>query len=126
MTSILKTQDENKELLQQVIAGIQEKKGTGIRVLDLRNIDDTITDYIVVCQGNTPIQVAAISNSVEDTVRKNIGMKPVHTAGMRNAIWVALDYTDVIVHVFEPEARNFYDVDNLWDDAVITEIADED
>ena len=45
---------------------------------------------------------------------------------MRNAIWVALDYTDVIVHVFEPEARNFYDVDNLWDDAVITEIADED
>lgn len=116
--------NENKQLVQAIINGIQEKKGKNITVVDLSNINDTITKYLVICEGNSPTQVGAIHDSIREFARKEAGQKPTSTDGTRNCIWVAMDYVDVIAHVFLPEARDFYDIDNLWEDAPITEIPD--
>lgn len=105
------------KLIEAIIAGIEEKKGENITVLDLKEIGDTITQYMVICEGNTPIQTNAIYNSVRDTVQQRTGEKPVSSDGTRNSLWIAMDYVDVVVHIFVPEAREFYDIDNLWEDA---------
>ncbi len=106
-----------EKLVKATIEGIQEKKGHNITVIDLKEIDDTITQFLVICEGNSPTQVAAITDSVRDYVRIHAGQKPTSTDGTRNCLWVAMDYTDVVVHIFLPEAREFYDIDNLWEDA---------
>lgn len=111
--------NEAKKLIQQIIEGIQDKKGKGIIVADLTHIEDTICNYFVICQGNTPTQVSAIVDSIKDYARK-----PYATDGLRNAEWVAMDYADVLVHVFLPETRRFYDLEHLWADAKLTEIPD--
>lgn len=116
--------NENKKLVEAIINGIQEKKGKNIVVVDLNEINDTITKYLVICEGNTPTQVSAIQDSIREFARKEAGQKPVSVDGTRNCIWVAMDYIDVIAHVFVPDARDFYDVENLWEDAPITEIPD--
>lgn len=115
---------ETKKLVQSIIEGIQEKKGHRIRVADLTNIDDTICKYLVVCEGNSPSQVQAIEDSVWDMVFKNEGEKPRAVDGLRNSLWVAMDYTDVIVHIFVPDAREFYDIDHLWEDADMEDVPD--
>lgn len=115
---------ETEKLVKACIAGIQEKKGKKIRVVDLEGIDETITKYMVICEGNSPTQVAAITESVRDFARKEAASKPTGVDGTRNNIWVAIDFTDVVVHIFVPDAREFYDVDNLWEDAEINDIPD--
>ncbi len=111
-----------KELIESIIEGIQEKKGYDIVVADLHEIEDTICDHFIICQGNSPTQVQAITDSVEEFARKKGGAKPAAIDGLRNAQWVAMDYTDVVVHIFLPEAREFYDLEHLWADAVLTEV----
>ncbi|MBQ0047510.1 MAG: ribosome silencing factor [Prevotellaceae bacterium] len=115
---------ETEQLVEACIAGIQEKKGKNIRVVNLEGIDDTITKFLVICEGNTPTQVAAITDSVREFTRKQAHMKPTAVDGTRNNIWVAMDYVDVVCHVFVPDAREFYDIDNLWEDADYEEIPD--
>ena len=115
---------EREQLVKACIAGIQEKKGRKIRVVNLEGIDDTITQFLVIGEGNSPSQVAAITDSVKEFARKEAHAKPTAVDGTRNNLWVALDYTDVVVHVFVPDAREFYDVDHLWEDADITDIPD--
>lgn len=114
--------NENKKLVQAIIDGMQEKKGKDIVVVDLNDINDTITKYLVICEGNTPTQVSAIQDSIREFARKEAGQKPISVDGTRNSIWVAMDYVDVIAHVFVPDARDFYDIENLWEDAPLTEI----
>lgn len=116
--------DETKELIKNVIEGIQEKKGKSIIVADLTHIEDTICNYFIICQGNSPSQISAIVDSVRDMVRKNCGIKAYGVDGLRNAQWVAMDYGDVLVHVFLPEVRSFYDLEHLWADAKLTSIPD--
>ncbi len=116
--------EETKRLLNTIIEGIQEKKGSSIVVADLRNIDGTICQYFVICQGNSPMQVEAIAESVGDYCREKAGEKPAHVVGLENAQWVAIDFTDIIVHIFLPEVRAFYDLETLWQDAQLTEIPD--
>ena len=116
--------EETKTLVDSIVEGIQEKKGRRIRVADLDGVGDTICRYLVICEGNTPTQVAAICDSVEYMAHKRAGEKPVRIAGQNNSIWIAMDYADVMVHIFMPEAREFYDIDHLWDDAEVTEIPD--
>ena len=112
---------ETEKLVASCIAGIQEKKGRKIRVVNLEGIDDTITKYLVI---GSPSQVAAITESVREFARKQANARPSAVDGTRNNLWVALDYIDVVVHIFVPDAREFYDVDNLWEDAEITDIPD--
>ena len=91
---------------------------------DLTGMEGTICRYFVICQGNSPSQVEAITESVGDFVRKELDEKPVHVVGLENAQWVAMDFTDVLVHVFLPDVRMFYDLEHLWDDAKLTNIPD--
>ena len=116
--------ENNSQLLNSIIEGIQEKKGKRITIDDLDGIDGTICRYFVICEGNTPMQVEAITDSIEEIARPKGGEKPVHIVGRENGVWVAMDYTDVIVHIFVPETRSYYDLDNLWQDAKLTEIED--
>lgn len=108
---------EKNELVESIIEGIQEKKGKNISSIRLKGISGTICDYFVICEGNTPTQVSALADSVEEIVRKKTTEKPIRIHGQQKAEWIAIDYGDVIVHIFLPELRTFYNIDNLWDDA---------
>ena len=122
--------NEAETLVKKITEGIQEKKGKNIVIADLTAIDDTICSYFVICQGNSPSQVIAIVDSVKEYVHKEIDDKPTGIDGLRNAEWVAMDYrvamdySDVLVHVFLPETRNFYNLEHLWADAKLTQIPD--
>lgn len=111
-----------EKLIQTIIEGIQEKKGSDIVVADLSGIEGTICKSFVVCQGNSPTQVEAIADSVTETVREKAHEKPSRVVGLRNAQWVAMDYGDVLVHIFLPEVRNYYDLEHLWADAPLKRI----
>ena len=119
-----KNDTKEKDLIEQIVEAIQEKKGKGITVVDMNGLGNSICDYFVICQGNSPAQVGAITDSVEDMVRINCQRKPYAIDGLRNAQWVAMDYGDVLVHVFLPDVRAFYDIEHLWADAKITNIPD--
>jgi ribosome-associated protein len=111
-----------EQLLDTIVKGIQEKKGQDITIIDLRGIDGAIAQYFVICQGNTPTQVEAITDSIADMAREELREKPAHVVGLELAHWVAMDYTDVMVHIFVPDMRSYYNIENLWQDAKLTEI----
>lgn len=113
-----------KELVETIKEAIQEKKGSNIVVADLTKIEGTICQYFMICTGNSPTQVEAIAESVGDVVREKLGEKPVHVVGLENAQWVAMDYTDVLVHIFLPDVREYYDLEHLWEDAPVEQIPD--
>ena len=116
--------NEAKKLIKQITEGIQEQKGKNIVIADLTKIEDTICNYFVICQGSSTSQVTAIVESVKEFARKGAETKPYAVDGLRNAEWVAMDYADVLVHVFLPETRNFYNLEHLWADAKLTKIPD--
>lgn len=118
--------EQVKKLLDTIVSGIQEKKGSRIVIADLSGIQGTICQYFIICQGNTPTQVEAIAESVGDLCREQLREKPLHVVGLDNALWVAMDYTDVMVHVFVPDMREYYDLEHLWADAQLTEVPDMD
>lgn len=118
-----KTVDTNI-LLKEIIEAIQEKKGKNIVIADLTKLGNTICDYFVICTGNSPTQVSAITDSVEYMVKKSTSYRPIAIDGLRNAQWVAMDYGEVLVHIFMPETREFYDIDHLWADAKLEIIPD--
>lgn len=113
---------QKNKLVESIVKGIQEKKGTDIVIADLRGIDGTICDYFIICQGNSPTQIDAITDSVEETARIEASEKPVKIAGLTNAEWVAMDYTDILVHIFLPEMRSYYNLEDLWEDASLTRV----
>jgi ribosome-associated protein len=110
------------ELLINIIKGIEEVKGNDIDILDLREIENTVCDYFIICNGNSNTQVNAIVNSVQKTVSKELKDKPWHVEGSENAEWVLMDYVDIVVHVFQKHVREFYNIEGLWGDAKITTI----
>jgi len=118
--------EQTEALLKSIVKGIQEKKGSQIVIADLSGIDGTICRNFVVCQGNSPTQVEAIADSISNTVREERHEKPAHVVGLENAMWVAMDYTDVLVHIFLPDVRAYYDLEHLWEDAPLTHIPDMD
>lgn len=115
---------ETQYLVEKIKDAIQDKKGRGIVVADLTGIEGTICSCFVICEGRTPTQVEAIAESIGDKLRIEDGIKPIAVEGLRNARWVAIDYVDVMVHIFVPEDRQYYNLDNLWADAVLTPVPD--
>ena len=113
-----------QELVNVITEAIQEKKGRDIVIADLRKIEGTICQYFIICTGNSPTQVEAIAESIGDMAREKLKEKPTHVVGLENAQWVAMDYTDVLVHVFLPDVRAYYDLEHLWEDAPLKRIAD--
>lgn len=118
-----KKSKEANLLLDEIIKGIEEVKGADIKKMDLRQIDNTPCDFFIICSGNSNTQVAAIVNSVQKTVSKALHEKPFHTEGLEVAEWVLIDYVNVVVHVFQRQTREFYNIEELWGDAISTPIA---
>lgn len=116
--------NDTQNLIEKITKGIQEKKGKNIVIADLTGIGDTISKYFVICQGNSQSQVGAIVDSVKETAREGVNIKPYAIDGLKNAEWVAMDYADVLVHIFLPNIREFYNLENLWADAKLTNIPD--
>jgi ribosome-associated protein len=119
-----KRSDGAAVLLGSVVKGIFEKKGKDVLKIDLRKLENRITDYFIICHGSSTTQVDTICDSVEDTVRKVAGEKPLHVEGLDNCFWVLLDYGNVIVHIFLEEYRNFYSLESLWADASVEAMED--
>lgn len=113
---------ETTHLVDAIINGIQEKKGQDIVIADLNHIDGAIAKYFVICQGNSPSQVEAIAESVGEVCRKQLKEKPVGVNGLGSNQWIAIDFVDVLVHIFVPELRTFYDLEHLWEDAPLTRL----
>ncbi|MDR2927637.1 MAG: ribosome silencing factor [Cytophagaceae bacterium] len=113
---------ESKQLADAIVEGIQEKKGKNITVLDLTDVENTITNYFVICNGDSNTHVDAVADSVEDYVREKLKEKPYHVEGRENAQWILLDYLDVVVHVFQRSVRDFYNLESLWSDAKRTDV----
>ncbi|MDG1711151.1 MAG: ribosome silencing factor [Flavobacteriaceae bacterium] len=109
-------------LLDEIIHGIENVKGEDIQVLDLTEIDNTPCDYFVICSGNSNTQVSAIVGSVQKNVSKLLKEKPFHTEGSDVAEWVLIDYVNVVVHVFQKQIREYYNIEELWGDAKTTQI----
>ena len=116
--------DETELLVNKIVEGIQEKKGTKITVVDMSNLENYVFRYFVICQGNSNTHVCSIADEVKDYVREQIKVKPFAIDGYNNAQWIAIDYGEVILHVFLPEIREFYSPETLWEDAEIKEIPD--
>lgn len=117
-----KKQVSTDELIAVIIKGIDDVKGENIQLLDLREIENTVCDYFIICSGTSNTQVNAISGSVQKLVSKKLKDKPWHIEGQTNAEWVLMDYVNVVVHVFQKKIREYYDIESLWGDAKITEI----
>lgn len=115
---------ETKVLVEQIVNGLQEKKGRKIISLDLRKIDNAVSDYFVIASGDSNTQVAALAGSVEEMVQKELSDKPWHVEGTSNAEWVLMDYVTVVVHIFQREPREHYNIEGLWADAIVKEYED--
>ena len=120
-----KKANNSDELTDLIVKGIQDKKGENIVLMDLRKVDGAVTDYFIICEANSTPQIDAIKDSVEEIVRKSIGEKPWHIEGTSNLEWVLLDYVNVVVHIFNKEKREYFDLEGLWADAQIKEIGEE-
>ncbi|KAB5486569.1 MULTISPECIES: ribosome silencing factor [Flagellimonas] len=115
-----KTKASADELIALILHGIEDVKGVDINLLDLREIENTVCDYFIICNGTSNTHVNAIVSSIQKTVSKAIQDKPWHIEGSDNAEWVLMDYVNVVVHVFQKHIREFYDIEGLWGDAKVT------
>jgi len=121
----MKQRIDTEALLARVIEGIQEKKGKQVVSLDLRKLDNAICSYYVICNADSGTQVEAIANSVDEVVREKCSEKPRRTDGFDNALWIVMDYFDIMVHVFRTETRDFYRLEEMWADAKTVAFQDE-
>lgn len=115
-----KTKASSDELIALILHGMEDVKGVDINLLDLREIENTVCDYFIICTGTSNTHVNAIVSSIQKTVSKAMGDKPWHVEGSQNGEWVLMDYVNVVVHVFQKHIREFYDIEGLWGDAKVT------
>jgi len=113
---------DKNNLVKHIVDGMQEKKGKNITVIDLKGTEGAICDFFVICEGKTPTQTSALADSVEAEVKKHTHESPIRVQGLQLAEWIGIDYGNVIVHIFLPELRGFYNIDHLWADAKIENI----
>ncbi len=112
-------------VLDAVLEGIKRIKGKNIKLIDLNTIHHTECGYFIVCHGTSTTQVNSIAHSVEDTVKELTGENPWHRDGYKNALWILIDYGDIMVHVFQEQTREFYNIEGLWADAKIIDIEED-
>jgi ribosome-associated protein len=116
--------DQTKRLVEAVVKGMQEKKGKRITTVDLTQLSGVICEYMIICEGNSLNQLSSLSDSVWEVVRTDAGEKFLSMDGNRHSPWIGMDYGTVLVHIFLPEQRSFYNLEHLWADSKITEIPD--
>ena len=114
---------DSKKLAERIANISLEKKATDVQILTLHPLT-TMTDYFVICSGSTNTQVKAISDHIFATLKQE-KIQPLHIEGQSSQEWILLDYVGVLVHVFQPERREFYGLESFWGDAEIVEVKDE-
>lgn len=117
--------NESKALVEVITAAMLDKKANDVLSIDLQQLTERVCDYFVICDADSTTQVQAIADNVLDKVREVMNIKAWHKEGYENSQWILLDYISVVVHVFQRESRQFYNLENLWADARIIEHKDE-
>ncbi|MEX1191012.1 MAG: ribosome silencing factor [Brumimicrobium sp.] len=107
---------DSKVLCDVIVEGMKDNKADQIVVMDLREVENAVTDFFVICNGDSPTQVEGIANSIVRLTRKELKEKPWHQEGKGNSQWVLLDYVNVVAHVFYKELRDYYELEDLWAD----------
>ncbi|MFM8450887.1 MAG: ribosome silencing factor [Haliscomenobacter sp.] len=111
-----------EQLNDLIIDSIQDIKGKNIVKLDLRTLGDGPSDFFIICEGTSTTQIRAISENIQKRVKEEMGIHPSHVEGVHStAQWICMDYFYTVVHIFYPEARAFYELEELWSDAKVTE-----
>ena len=108
-----------EKMIETIVNAIQDKKGKDIVSLDLTGFDGAICSHFIVCNSDSTAQVAGIADGVEEAMLEKLGEKVWRIEGQQNAFWIAMDYLDVVVHIFQTELREFYRLEELWADAPI-------
>ena len=117
-------QNINSPKINEIVEAITDRKGKKISLMNLQKIETAPVSSFVICQGNSTSQVSSIADSIRERLQKNLDIKPYNYDGYKNSQWIVIDYGDVMVHVFLPEIRNFYNIEELWSDANISNIPD--
>ena len=117
---------DNKTLIRHIVEAVREKKGKNVCLVDMSGLGSSVCDCFVICEGNSNTQINALADNVYEYLREHDRTKPFGIEGERNALWVAMDYGDVMVHIFDRNTRRFYDLEHLWSDAEVTALPDED
>ena len=115
------TQHTTEEL---IIEGIRDRKGRNITVVDMSAIEAAPVAKFIIAEGTSTMQVGAIADSVREYVQEHSCVKPYNYDGYRNSQWIVIDYGDILVHIFLPDVRSYYNLEELWSDADIKEIPD--
>ena len=115
---------DSETLCEVIEEGMKNNKAEDIVVIDLREVEHAVTDFFVICSGDSPTQIEGISNSIIRLTRKELKEKPWHKEGKNNAQWVLLDYVNVVVHIFYKELREYYELEDLWADGKKIKVED--
>lgn len=109
--------NKNSKILKAITHAIHEKKGENIILVDLRRIQEAVSDFFIICEATSTVQVKAIADNVEEYLKTQLGEVPYRHEGKQTAHWVLIDYVNVVVHVMQPDARKFYKLEEMWSDA---------
>ncbi len=112
------------DIVKLITEGIQERKGRKITIVDLSHIESAAAEKFIICEGASNMQVGAIADSIREYLLEHARIKPYNYDGYQNAQWIVIDYGNILVHVFQPETRSYYNLEELWSDAVITQVPD--
>lgn len=121
-----KKEIDSKKLADCIVSALKETKAKDVVVLDLRNIENSVTDFFIICSGESFVQIDGISTNLIRSTRTELHQRPWHQEGKGVTNWVLLDYVNVVVHIFQEEIRNHYNLEELWADAERTDIPNED
>jgi len=112
-------------LINKIIEGIEEVKGQHITIIDLRDLENAVAKYFIIADGTSNTQVNAIADSVKKTVSKSLQQKPWHIEGEDNSEWILMDYVDVVTHIMQKPIRDYYNIEELWADAKVMQLNNE-
>ena len=112
---------KSSKIIKTIINAIHEKKGENVISLDLRKIPEAVADFFIICEANNPSLLKAIADEVEHEVKERCGESAYKHEGRQAQQWILIDYVNVVVHIMLPEPRKFYQLEEMWSDAVSTE-----
>ena len=113
----MKEKYNSNKLITSIIKSIEDVKGEEVMLIDMIKIDNSPCDYFIICEGSSNTQVNAIVSKIKKNVSKLLSEKPLNIEGLENCKWVLIDYIDIVVHVFQKQKRDHYNLENLWGDA---------
>ena len=113
---------KNSKIFKAIIKAIEDKKGEDIVCLDLRKIHEAVADFFIVCTATSSPQCKAIADNIDDEVLQTCGERPYKQEGYQSQQWILIDYVNIVVHVMQPSARNFYKLEDMWSDAEISKV----